>query len=77
MKKQFPRPMLNSPVREGTPDAELLVKRVIARLDGSHEANYMLEQLMKLDRDFWLREQNQTELRKDGPQLSATCASWS
>jgi hypothetical protein len=34
-----PRPMLNSPVREGTADGELLVKRVIARLDAAHEAN--------------------------------------
>jgi hypothetical protein len=31
--------MLNSPVREGTADGELLVKRVIARLDAAHEAN--------------------------------------
>jgi hypothetical protein len=60
MDKTFPRPMLNSPVREGTPDAELLVKRVISRLDGSHEANHMLEQLMCLDRNFWLRERDET-----------------
>jgi hypothetical protein len=35
----IPRPMLNSPVREGTADAELLVKRVTTRLDAAHEAN--------------------------------------
>ena len=34
-----PRPMLNSPVREGAADAELLVKRVITHLDAAHEAN--------------------------------------
>ena len=35
----IPRPMLNSPVREGAADAELLVKRVTTRLDAAHEAN--------------------------------------
>jgi hypothetical protein len=39
MKKKTPKPMLNSPVREGTGDAELFVKRVITRLDATHEAN--------------------------------------
>jgi hypothetical protein len=47
------RPMLNSPVREGTPDAELLVRRVITRLDAAHQANYLVEKLMNLSRDFW------------------------
>jgi hypothetical protein len=36
---EFVKPMLNSPVREGTADAELLVRRAIARLDAAHEAN--------------------------------------
>ena len=40
------RPMLNSSIREGTADAELLVKRAIARLDGAHETNYMVEGLI-------------------------------
>jgi hypothetical protein len=49
----IPRPMLNSPVREGTPDAELLVRRVITRLDAAHQANYLVEKLTNLSRDFW------------------------
>jgi hypothetical protein len=40
------RPMLNSPVREETADAELFVKRAITRLDAGHEANYMVEGLV-------------------------------
>jgi hypothetical protein len=42
----FARPMLNSPVREATADAELLIKRMISRLDAAHEANYMVEGLV-------------------------------
>jgi hypothetical protein len=61
--KKFPRPMLNSPVREATADAELLVKRTIARLDAAHETNYMVGYLMNLDRDFWVQERNQAAVR--------------
>jgi hypothetical protein len=50
--------MLNSPVREGTPDAELLVKRVITRLDAAHLANYMVEQLLNLGPRFWIGEKD-------------------
>jgi len=39
MDLSFPRPMLNSPVREGALDAEIFFERVIIRLDASHEAN--------------------------------------
>jgi hypothetical protein len=53
------RPMLNSPIREGTADAELLVKRAKVRLEAAHEANYMVGYLMNLDRDFWVRKRNQ------------------
>jgi len=60
MDATFPRPMLNSPIREGTADAELLVKRVITRLDAAHEANYMVEKLLHLDRDFWRLERNES-----------------
>jgi hypothetical protein len=60
MDLNFPRPMLNSPVREGTADAELFVERVITRLDAAHETNYLVGYLMSLDRNFWLREQNET-----------------
>ena len=63
MDATFPRPMLNSPVREGTSDAELFVKRVITRLDAAHETNYMVGYLMSLDRDFWVRERNQAAAR--------------
>jgi hypothetical protein len=63
MNAPFARPMLNSPAREGTADAELFIKRVIARLDASHETNYMVEKLMNLDRNFWLRERNESAVR--------------
>jgi hypothetical protein len=63
MDLRFPRPMLNSPAREGTADTELFVKRVLTRLDAAHEANYMVGYLMNLARDFWLRERNQAAAR--------------
>lgn len=58
MDATFARPMLNSPVREGTPDAELLVKRVITRLDAAYLANYMVEQLLNLGPRFWIGEKD-------------------
>jgi hypothetical protein len=41
-RKNFVRPMLNTPVQNKTPEADLLVKRAITRLDASHEANKIL-----------------------------------
>jgi hypothetical protein len=69
--KKFPRPMLNSPVREGTPDAELLVKRTIARLDAAREANLAVPVVSNWDQ----RASELEELKKDSTQVSATCAS--
>ena len=37
----FVRPMLNSPVRESTVDAEFFVKRAVARLDASRQGNVL------------------------------------
>ena len=48
----FIKPTLNFPIREGTADAELLVKPVITRLEASQVANYMAEKLLYPDRDF-------------------------
>ncbi len=45
MERVFVRPMLNSPVRESTVDAELFVKRAVTRLDASHQANLLTEYL--------------------------------
>jgi hypothetical protein len=72
MDPTFPRPMLNSPVREGTADAELFVERVVARLDAAHEANLAVPVVSNWDQ----RASELEELRKDSNQLSATCASW-
>jgi hypothetical protein len=39
--EDFVRPTLNSPLREGTADAELFIRRIINRLDASREANML------------------------------------
>jgi hypothetical protein len=44
-KHLFVRPMLNTAVPDGTADAELFIKRVIARLEASHQANILTEYL--------------------------------
>jgi hypothetical protein len=63
MDATFPRPMLNPPIREGTADAKLLVKRVITRLDAAHEANYMVEKLLHLEAGFWPLERSESAPR--------------
>jgi hypothetical protein len=45
MERVFVRPMLNSPVRNSTVDAELFIKWAITRLDASHQANLLTEHL--------------------------------
>jgi hypothetical protein len=72
MDLNFPRPMLNSPVREGTADAEIFVKRVITRLDAAHEANLAVPVVS----NWYQRLLALQEFRKDSPQVSATCVSW-
>jgi hypothetical protein len=37
--------MLNSPIRESKVDAELFVRRAVARLDAAHQANLLTEHL--------------------------------
>lgn len=44
-KHLFVRPMLNTPVSDGTIDAELLVERVKTRLEASHQGNILTENL--------------------------------
>ncbi len=60
--KDFVRPMLNSPVRESTADAELFIKRAVTRLDASREATKILVD--------WMCSQPSPVPRNDPPYMS-------